>query len=164
MSRAKNKEYNRKYKLLHEDRVKESGKKYYLKNKDTLNAYNRKNYLKNEGRRKEYYLKNKDKIKEKDRKRYLKNKDKQKVRNLKKLYDITIEQFEQMKIAQDNRCAICNNPFKNSKDTCIDHDHITGKIRQLLCRKCNWLLGMCCEDFRILQNAINYLNKWNVVL
>jgi len=81
-------------------------------------------------------------------------------RNLKRQYGITMEQKEQMRIAQNNRCASCGNLFKNWRDVCIDHNHTTGEVRTLLCRKCNAGVGCFDEDINKLQKAINYLEKY----
>ena len=87
---------------------------------------------------------------------------------LKRDYGITLEQFNQMLIYQDYKCAICGNPeitiHNNSKkiqNLAVDHNHITNKIRGLLCKKCNLLIANADENIFILQNAINYINKWN---
>jgi hypothetical protein len=34
-------------------------------------------------------------------------------------------------------CECCNNNFKSSSDKCLDHDHITGIFRKIICRSCN---------------------------
>lgn len=78
---------------------------------------------------------------------------------LKREYGITLEQFEEMKISQNNSCAICKNPFKNSVDTCIDHCHKTNKVRELLCNHCNRALGLFKESEKTLKSAIEYLKK-----
>jgi hypothetical protein len=74
-------------------------------------------------------------------------------------YGITLEDFEAMKESQKGCCAICNKPFKNSVDTCIDHCHNTGKVRGLLCNHCNRAIGLFKESQESMQNAITYLNK-----
>lgn len=70
--------------------------------------------------------------------------------------EVTIDQFNSLFEAQDNKCDICGThlvqPF-------IDHNHSTGKIRSLLCHHCNILLGMCKEDISILKKAIEYLHQ-----
>jgi hypothetical protein len=48
---------------------------------------------------------------------------------------------------------------KKLKIPCVDHDHTTKKVRGLLCRHCNLLLGYCEENVLVLQRAINYLNS-----
>jgi len=52
-------------------------------------------------------------------------------------YGINQEIYTRMKIEQDNKCAICGNKFKEKRDCSVDHDHKTGKVRALLCSKCN---------------------------
>jgi hypothetical protein len=53
--------------------------------------------------------------------------------------NINYERYQQKVILQMNKCAICHKETKRSLD--VDHDHITGKIRGLLCRNCNGHLG-----------------------
>ena len=61
---------------------------------------------------------------------------------------------------QENRCAICNRHRSElTYDLCVDHDHITGKIRGLLCHKCNCGLGIFKDNVEILQKSINYLQS-----
>lgn len=45
----------------------------------------------------------------------------------------------------------------------IDHDHITGKVRGLLCRACNHLIGNSLEDEEILFKAVEYIRKYKGV-
>jgi len=61
---------------------------------------------------------------------------------------------------QNGKCAICGvSHLELRKRLCIDHDHKTGKVRGLLCLKCNWVLGHCLDSTEILSNAIGYLSK-----
>jgi len=76
----------------------------------------------------------------------------------KKVYGITLEEYEQLKLNQNNCCAICNkhrNEFKN--DLHLDHDHKTGKIRGFLCGRCNPGLGHFDDNIDKLKAAIKYL-------
>ena len=41
----------------------------------------------------------------------------------------------------------------------VDHDHTTGKVRELLCHNCNRALGLLQENVEIIQSALDYLNK-----
>ena len=77
-----------------------------------------------------------------------------------RMYGITLEQYNTMLLSQNNKCAICIQPFKQD-DINIDHNHITGAIRQLLCHKCNAAIGLMDESIEHLQNAINYIKRWN---
>jgi len=74
--------------------------------------------------------------------------------NLKVLYNLTIEQFNEMFERQEGGCGICT---RVGQKLVIDHDHKTGKVRGLLCAKCNHGLGRFDDDPVKLQNAIMYL-------
>ena len=58
--------------------------------------------------------------------------------NLKRLYGMTPADHEAMLEAQGGRCAVCG----QDKDLVVDHNHKTGKVRGLLCRTCNFVIGM----------------------
>lgn len=87
--------------------------------------------------------------------------------NLKQRYGITIREIQNLFTTQSGRCAICYCLLDNisldkehrSKNIRIDHDHSTGKVRGLLCKSCNALLGMCNDDINILHGAIAYLKQ-----
>ncbi len=77
---------------------------------------------------------------------------------LKTVYGLTIEQFDCMYNLQEGQCKICKSyVLKNA--ICIDHNHSTGKVRDLLCRKCNAAIGLLDENITILNSAINYLSQ-----
>lgn len=58
-----------------------------------------------------------------------------------KQYGITLGTFEEMVKAQNGLCAICGNPPSNGRTLHVDHNHMTGKLRKLLCFRCNGMLG-----------------------
>jgi hypothetical protein len=75
------------------------------------------------------------------------------------LYGVTPDQYEQMMLGQDGRCAICRSeewPGKGNRPH-VDHDHATGKVRGLLCGKCNVGLGNLDDDPARLRAAAAYL-------
>jgi hypothetical protein len=74
-----------------------------------------------------------------------------------RLYGITPEQFDSMLLAQDGRCFICRNNFKDARDTHVDHCHKSGKVRSLLCSNCNTGLGQFKDSPEILKKAADYL-------
>lgn len=79
---------------------------------------------------------------------------------LKRRYGITIEEFESLWDKQQGLCAICHNPAAGKGSMSIlgvDHDHKTGKVRGLLCWRCNQGLGYFKDDIKRLQSAIQYL-------
>lgn len=81
-----------------------------------------------------------------------------KISRLKCLYGLTPELLEELWNKQDRQCVICNEPIsKEGRGTHIDHDHDTGRVRGLLCSRCNKGIGLLHDDISILQNAIRYL-------
>jgi len=84
----------------------------------------------------------------------------------KRAYNLSFENYNKMLIQQGGVCAICKNQetaiHRNTKETkrlAIDHDHKTGKIRGLLCSRCNNMLGFALNSPNTLANAISYLTK-----
>lgn len=71
-------------------------------------------------------------------------------------YGLTELEYKDMFLSQGNRCLICGDSFENTK-AFVDHDHISGRVRGLLCTRCNSLLGMCRDNIDILKSAISYL-------
>lgn len=76
-----------------------------------------------------------------------------------KRYGLTTEEYDAMVIAQDNKCAICGNPSTTHKNLTIDHDHKTGKVRELLCQNCNSGMGHFKDDPDRLIAAAKYLRR-----
>lgn len=78
--------------------------------------------------------------------------------HLKTAYGLTYEAYSKMWQEQEARCKICGIGQENLKLTLsVDHDHKTGKVRGLLCRSCNGMLGLAKDNVEILNNAIKYL-------
>jgi hypothetical protein len=91
---------------------------------------------------------------------YKKNKaEVSKWRTIKNNFGLTKEQYFQMLDFQNNRCKICNNILILGKSTHIDHCHETGKVRGILCQKCNHGLGMFNDNIQLFYNAIQYLQQ-----
>jgi hypothetical protein len=78
-----------------------------------------------------------------------------------KNYGITPEQFEKMRMAQNNQCDICKLPFVPHKVPFVDHDHITGAVRGLLCTHCNRGLGGFKDTISILESAQEYIKRYS---
>lgn len=77
-----------------------------------------------------------------------------------KKFGITLEYYEQMIKEQNNCCAICKtSQEKLTKLLSIDHDHKTGKVRGLLCGKCNRALGYFNDNIKTIEKAIEYVTK-----
>lgn len=92
-------------------------------------------------KRREYVQRHKEKIKQEKRVQLLKS------------YGLTPEQYASMETSQRGKCAICDHEVK----LCVDHDHGSGKVRGLLCRKCNVGIGIFKDSPKLLSRAILYL-------
>ena len=79
---------------------------------------------------------------------------------LKHKFGISIEQYNEMYTIQNGCCAICNEHQDSfSKALAVDHCHTTGKIRGLLCSKCNVGIGHFNDDVSKVLNAVAYLTN-----
>lgn len=80
--------------------------------------------------------------------------------SMKNKYGVGREWYESIFSIQKGLCAICHQP--SSDRLCADHDHSTGKMRGLLCQKCNAAIGHFKDSQSIIRSAIDYLNKHNL--
>ncbi len=100
-------------------------------------------------------------MRQKGKERYQRDKEKRleqaKWGFIKRKFGITKEKFLQMLDDQKNSCAICTTAFTESRNTCVDHDHLTDKVRGILCRKCNLAIGLLGDSPVVIQRAANYL-------
>lgn len=87
------------------------------------------------------------------------NPNQEKFRQIKNKYNLTPDQFNELKTKQEGLCAICRKPNESGRELTVDHDHKTKKVRELLCVKCNFILGNCDDNIEILQKLINYIIK-----
>jgi hypothetical protein len=81
---------------------------------------------------------------------------------LRRTYGITIEEWDAMFTEQGGLCAICHRPETATlhgvvKRLAVDHDHITGTVRGLLCQNCNRAIGLLGHDPARLRQAAEYL-------
>lgn len=82
-----------------------------------------------------------------------------------KKYGIDVETYKNMLDFQGGVCALCKNPeveiiskkYPYPRSLCVDHDHNTGKVRALLCQKCNQGIGAFKDDPMLLCVAAEYL-------
>jgi hypothetical protein len=80
-------------------------------------------------------------------------------------YGLTPEDYEVMLQSQDGRCAICGTDEPGHVENRlfdVDHDHVTGKVRGLLCQHCNMGMGQFGDDSDRLRKAADYLERTRV--
>lgn len=108
-----------------------------------------------------YFQKNKTKVLANVREYYQKNKDKWRASSFKRKFNITLEDYNNLAIQQNHVCAICKSIQKhsNNEHLFVDHCHKTGKVRGLLCHKCNTAIGLMNDDPQLFEKAILYVKK-----
>lgn len=85
--------------------------------------------------------------------------------HFRKTYGIGLEDYEARLEQQNGVCAICQKPSVTRHQSgktrllSVDHNHSTGRVRDLLCNSCNHGLGAFKDDVILLEAAIKYLKK-----
>lgn len=125
------------------DTVRRIKRKYKTAHKESEAAYNRKHH--NENR--EHYRKYK-------RGWCRSNPDKMKNEKLKNRFGITLEQFLSILKTQNNMCGVCGTTLVQP---CVDHCHVTGMVRGVLCRGCNSGVGSFKDSPETLHTAIRWI-------
>lgn len=97
---------------------------------------------------------------------YRKHRVKRNIADVARMYDLTPDQLIAMREACEGKCAICGQEETHSKKNghvmplAVDHDHKTGKVRGLLCYRCNTMLGFLEKSTAgIVDKAWEYLSK-----
>ncbi|MBT3328150.1 MAG: hypothetical protein HN396_18150 [Gemmatimonadales bacterium] len=83
-------------------------------------------------------------------------------RNLRRVHGLSVDEYAGLLVAQGGVCAVCGELEKSVlhgevKRMAVDHDHVSGEIRGLLCSRCNTALGLLNDDVDILAMAQVYL-------
>lgn len=75
-------------------------------------------------------------------------------------YGITLDDYNRMFAAQKGCCIICErHQIEFKRKLAIDHDHVTGKVRGLLCQGCNQGLGFFKDNVQLMKKAILYIEE-----
>jgi len=97
------------------------------------------------------------------KKRHRDNPDRTRNNDLRRNYGISLSDHATMYEAQGGKCACCGKPGDGRwAKLCVDHCHSSGKVRDLLCRNCNMVLGQVKDDPQLLLSLVAYLNKHTV--
>ena len=123
-------EWQREYRLKYPTRVKENYKRSYALRRDRVLARLRKIYPQRLDAYKDY--------------------------KLRAAYGITLAEQRHMLLTQNGVCAICRDALTRPY---VDHDHVTGVLRGLLCVSCNSALGLAKDDPAILRTMADYIEK-----
>lgn len=131
------KEYNKQYREKHRDKLIKYGREYRLKNQEAL-------------KKKQAIIRQRDKVK-------------RTICKIRCQFKITQELAEHLYYKRmDGVCSICGKrETAKGLSLSIDHNHRTGKIRGLLCGKCNKGLGGFKDKPQLLLKAVKYLQERN---
>lgn len=153
----------------------EARRRYRERNRARINEQERIRKLARRAQRKNWHSSSPEKRKE----YYLRYRSKARTevvefeQRLQMKFGIGVSEYDAILAKQGYGCAICRSPHggihKRSPDPAkrpiqrlaVDHDHGTGLVRGLLCRKCNTALGLFDDDPRLLAQAIGYLGGKN---
>lgn len=122
-------------------------------------ARNRQQKDHNNAQQKIRYRLKRAEILEQKRQHYEANKDVFYERWIFRAYGLTWQDYSRLLENQEFRCAVCYRPAHQNKDgrLAVDHDHITGVVRGLLCTHCNTGIGNFRDSAVRLSNAAHYL-------
>lgn len=159
--RSKNKkktiEYKKKYISKYADKVRKSRQIWIEANKIEIakfqKSYREKNRKKIGAQVVRWKKKNKVRVKESNRYSFIKT-----------TYGLSKSDYLAMLEQQESKCAICRiETHTNKNPLCVDHCHSTEKIRGLLCKKCNWAIGLLKDNPEIMLNAASYVARGRVL-
>lgn len=123
----------------------------------------RKSYRKHHERALEYHRRYREKNSEVIRKRKKEYAAKHPMRlraaHLRYKYALTLDDYARMLEEQNRKCAICHHHSPKEKRLAVDHCHDTGKVRGLLCDRCNRALGLLRECPDVLRAGAEYLKS-----
>lgn len=151
--------YQKAYRAKHKERLNQRQRVYRDNNRDKVNAWARDSRSAKGDSMREYW-----------NSWYDNNKDAARSSRLKYAYGISLEEYNAMNDSQNGLCAICGEPetaLNNRRSSkrgepmplCVDHCHITGQVRQLLCRSCNMALGAMKDSPALFLKAAEYLER-----
>lgn len=161
-SKEYKKEYQKEYNLKHKDKIKERGKQYYLEHKKEVNERHKKYYQEHRNERLEYNKTNKGKLS-------------RRISAWKALGIILLPQFKTYEVQYkyfydkaNEQCQICHKHLSlfindNMETACLDHNHLTGEPRGILCGKCNRTIGNIEKTLNgDTQNISKYIATWKI--
>lgn len=128
--------YSRNYNNVNKDTLKSIHKEWRDKNKTKVKSYRDKWRREHPNYSKEWAERNKSKIR---------------LSQIKYNYNLTEEEYE----ALPKACEV----YGSTKNLCIDHNHITGKVRGVLCSRCNSALGLLGDSKEVILKLASYIEK-----
>ena len=75
--------------------------------------------------------------------------------------EFTHDQYEQLLLSQGGVCAICEDKPTPKRKLSVDHEHQTGRVRGLLCTRCNMGIGYF-RTIKVMEFALRYMKEYTV--
>lgn len=103
----------------------------------------------------------KENARNRKKKYYLKKEYRERIHNntLKTKYGIDKQKYNELLKQQDGVCAICKRSNIRGHRLVVDHDHLSGKVRGLLCHNCNMTLGKMRDNLSLFKSCLSYLTQ-----
>jgi hypothetical protein len=139
--RAERRAYDRAYRIANHERITAQDRAYYDAHKEEARAGKQRRMASPEKR---------------EQKRMT-----DRAYRLQSAFGLSLAEYDALLHSQSGVCAICKKPRPNGKGLHVDHDHADGRVRSLLCYKCNSALGYINDDPAIANAMTAYLLKHN---
>jgi hypothetical protein len=72
-------------------------------------------------------------------------------------FGLTLDEYNELLVKQAGKCAVCQKLCKSGRQLAVDHDHITNRVRGLLCMNCNRAIGWLQDDPELIAAAMRYV-------
>lgn len=155
-------EYQRKYRTRNRDRTTAYARKRYADNPERARASSRKWYAANKETAKKWRVDNPERAREIARRWRTANPEHRWEHHLKTKYGMNKTAYDALLVRQGNGCAICGSATPNrsmTKRFLVDHDHVTGAVRGLLCHPCNAAIGLLRDRPGVARTLATYLER-----
>jgi len=129
----------RRYRESHKEEIKAAARRYRETHKEQISEYARRKWRTDPDHREKHRVR---------------TRRSQRKMVFKRVYGISLEDYDVMFERQGGACAICK---RTGLTLCVDHCHLTGEVRGLLCIRCNSAIGFCSDDPALLLAAAAYL-------
>jgi hypothetical protein len=83
--------------------------------------------------------------------------------HLKAKYGLTVEQYDELLASQGGGCAVCGRTATEKRPLHVDHDHVSGRVRGILCFNCNVGIGSFQDSPTVMLAALEYLTRTRVL-
>lgn len=138
-------------------------KKYVEEHREKIRAYHKKYNELNKEKIRMYRVANRESARQKDNEHYQRTKERHREVWASKKYGISVEGYRNLVQRHEGKCGLCGEPEiskdkqGNVKRLAVDHRHKDGKVRGLLCQRCNQAIGLLREDLSLIKKVIKYL-------